>query len=533
MSIVRNGGIIGPINTPTSSVASGVWDMARVVSYIGDGNWPAPVSGIDNISVLSLSGGGGGGYDSKNNQGSGGGGAGGILFASSLFLEGNTAFTVTVGAGGAAPGSAGRGSSGSSSQLSYFPSLTSTGGGGGGEGDYNVAGNGDGLSGGSGGGGGNGNGQPGGLGGSGITGQGNAGGEGVVTSGSGAGGGGGYSSAGAAGNVNFGGDGGSGYDLSTFIGGSTSWVAGGGGGGAKTKPGGLGGSGVGGEGGDNATSATAAVASTGSGGGGAANTGGGGNGSGGKVVIKYPGSAQAIGGTVSSATISGTPYTIHTFNSTSTFTPYFTIKLKDTAVYVTNTFTLPTTILTGDIVIVSEISDNGNIMVPPYAPTGFTSINYSDSNPGLANYYKIADNTTAGSSVNAITDVAGKFGTVRVFVFSPPRVGATINSVGVATDFNAMPNMTIPLATSGYNAPFILFASFGNRYIEPLASLSTTNYSFSTFSDIDVSGNGASHVRGVYVVQGGEAVVNTTVSQTGFSSPNNRSTESSFYLYFS
>ena len=35
-----NGGIIGPENAPTSTVASGVWTIGEVFSHILAGNWP-------------------------------------------------------------------------------------------------------------------------------------------------------------------------------------------------------------------------------------------------------------------------------------------------------------------------------------------------------------------------------------------------------------------------------------------------------------------------------------------------------------
>ena len=38
----RNGGIIGPANTPTTSVAGGVWSLAEVFDAVGADIWPAP-----------------------------------------------------------------------------------------------------------------------------------------------------------------------------------------------------------------------------------------------------------------------------------------------------------------------------------------------------------------------------------------------------------------------------------------------------------------------------------------------------------
>jgi hypothetical protein len=124
------------------------------------------------------------------------------------------------------------------------------------------------------------------------------------------------------------GHGGAGYDAISFVG-STLWLAGGGGGGIvgynSGVTGGAGGSGVGGDGGysNPLTSPTNAVANTGSGGGGAGGfntTRNGGSGSAGRVIIRYPGDQIASGGIVTTATIDGVTYTIHTFLSSGTFT---------------------------------------------------------------------------------------------------------------------------------------------------------------------------------------------------------------------
>lgn len=44
-----NGGIVGPINTPTggqSGVASGVWDITEIYEHEHDGVWPEPKAGL-------------------------------------------------------------------------------------------------------------------------------------------------------------------------------------------------------------------------------------------------------------------------------------------------------------------------------------------------------------------------------------------------------------------------------------------------------------------------------------------------------
>ena len=107
---------------------------------------------------------------------------------------------------------------------------------------------------------------------------------------------------------------GSGYDLATFRGGSSLTVAfGGGGAGADSNlnP-------VIGNNGDGTTTTSPA-----------ANTGGGarnnigyisGSGGSGRVIVRYAGSVQkATGGTVTTATVGGSPYTIHDFTGNGTF----------------------------------------------------------------------------------------------------------------------------------------------------------------------------------------------------------------------
>lgn len=42
---MANGGIIGPTNTPSGALASGVWSMAEVLRGSASGNWPRPVFG--------------------------------------------------------------------------------------------------------------------------------------------------------------------------------------------------------------------------------------------------------------------------------------------------------------------------------------------------------------------------------------------------------------------------------------------------------------------------------------------------------
>lgn len=210
------------------------------------------------FDVLVCSGGGGGGTSSSVFSGAGGG-AGGIS-QSTVYLAATT-YSIQIGGGGA-PGAAG----GSSCLDSTARAFSVAGGGRGGHVDatfsvlYPAAG---------------------GSGGGGINVDtsrntaavsmapsisGFAGGDGVAANSSGSGGGGGATAVGAAAVTTTGGAGGAGYDVSTFIGGSTLNKCAGGGGGGLT--GGAGGSsGVGGAGGSNAAG-TSAAANTASGGGG-------------------------------------------------------------------------------------------------------------------------------------------------------------------------------------------------------------------------------------------------------------------------
>ena len=263
------------------------------------------------VEVLVVAGGGGGGQD-----GAGGGGAGGLIYNSAYQITNAAAITVTVGGGGAGtlanPGQASDGSN------SVFGSLTAVGGGGGGSKTSN------GRSGGSGGGSGhNAAGPNSQLGGAGTAGQGFNGGNNNEFAG---GGGGGASQPGVNPSSTTPGNGGNGNVFA--ISGTSLYYAGGGGGGgyasAVTSSGGLGGGGNGG-------GYIAAGAPSAEGKNGTVNTGGGGGSNGnagnslvtgtggsGIVIVRYPGLPSATGGTITY--LNG--YTIHTFTSSGTFTPY-------------------------------------------------------------------------------------------------------------------------------------------------------------------------------------------------------------------
>ncbi len=271
------------------------------------------------VEVLVVAGGGGGGYL----HGGGGGGAGGLIYNSAYQLTNAAAITVTVGAGGS-----GGNQLPTNGNNSVFGSLTAIGGGYGGS----EAGPTPGANGGSGGGGsGYSTPQQGGIG---TAGQGFDGGKGAFpdidsTYGSG-GGGGGASAPGTDGKEGLdisGGAGIGGNGQAYSISGTSTYYAGGGGGGFWSSTeggggaGGLGGGGTGGSGLN--TQPTAGTSNTGGGGGGSKGSGGGAArlgaaGGSGIVIVRYPGLPAATGGTITY--LNG--YTIHTFTSSGTFTPY-------------------------------------------------------------------------------------------------------------------------------------------------------------------------------------------------------------------
>jgi hypothetical protein len=259
------------------------------------------------VDYLVVAGGGAGGTCPRTNFESGGGGGAGGYLTSTASLATGTAYTITVGAGGAGV-SSDRGSSGNNSVLGSVATASA---GGGGAGSAKAA-----FSGGSGGGG---EGWGNMTGAAGTSGQGSAGGNGSANGGLAAGGGGGGASAvGSNASAQVGGNGGNGT-ASSISGSSVTYAGGGGGGGGAngTGAGGSGGTGGGGAGrsfpaninGENGT------ANTGGGGGGTnGNTGG--NGGSGIVIISYAGSQRGTGGTVTSS--GGN--TIHTFTSSGTYT---------------------------------------------------------------------------------------------------------------------------------------------------------------------------------------------------------------------
>ena len=288
--------ILMPVGTTGQRPSTPVAGMTRynsttgLLEYYNGTAWTNP--GGYTLEFLVVGGGGGGGVS--------GGGAGGMLTGSGYVVNPSSAYTVTIGAGGATA------TAGVTS--SFGANLYGYGGGRGVTGGYS------GGSGGSGGGaysGDNTNSYAVGLG---IPGQGNNGGLSYPNF-TGSGGGGGAGAVGGTGYLGGGGDGGAG--ASSSISGTATNYAGGGGGGGNTSGGGTGGAGGAGGGGAGATlvNATAGTANTGGGGGGSFSGTGGAGGSG-IIVVRYLGAQRGTGGAVTS---SG-GYTIHTFTSSGTFT---------------------------------------------------------------------------------------------------------------------------------------------------------------------------------------------------------------------
>jgi hypothetical protein len=255
-------------------------------------------------NILIVSGGGAGGGAPPDSVGGGGsGGGGGGFYAFNLLLSGSS-YNIVIGAGGTggSPYSPPNGTQGTGSSITNNDNSLSynSGGGFGGGGGYTP--NGGYYAGGAGG---TPNGSVGGAWYSGIT---------AGSNGVGAGGG-------ASGNDDQP-QGGAGY-YAVFKGGDGPiWTpngtryAGGGGGTTDHNNRGYGGAGGGGDGGADGQSGFAGTVNTGGGGGGAGQGGNGGSGGSGVVIIRYPGSPQATGGTI---TTSG-GYTYHTFTSSGTLT---------------------------------------------------------------------------------------------------------------------------------------------------------------------------------------------------------------------
>jgi hypothetical protein len=293
ISLYGIGGVGGGYAAPKATGGAITYaDGYTIHTFAASGTF-TPTTNLTDVDYLVVAGGGGGGWIAAGGGGAGGlrstldnTGGGGSL-ESKLSLTSGTAYTVTVGAGGATVSS----SNGANGSNSVFSTITSTGGGGGGN-NATIANNG-----GSGGGGANRNGgspQP--AAGTGTANQGFAGGLGnngtapTFGAGGGGGGAGAIGSAATSGNSNIAGIGGDGV-LVSITGSSTAYA--GGGGGSSRGTGGAGGTGGGGKGADGSAvgsaNAVAGTASRGSGGGGGFTTEGGNaaNGGSGIVIVRY------------------------------------------------------------------------------------------------------------------------------------------------------------------------------------------------------------------------------------------------------
>ena len=251
---------------------------------------------------------GGGGGSGAGSAAGGGGGAGGYRTATGFALTPGTAYSITVGAGGAGSTSPDS-NNGTNGSDSVFGSITALGGGGGaGTGPASASYAGNGLVGGSGGGG-----RYGGTGGAGTSGQGYAGGSSTSGGARGSGGGGGAGAAGTDGTTATAGGGTGGAGLASSITGTSVTRAGGGGGATWNSQtytnGGAGGGGNGG------ASATAGTANTGGGGGGNGSSVAGQAGGSGVVIIAAQQAASSVSGTYSVDTSGRSGWHVYTFTA--------------------------------------------------------------------------------------------------------------------------------------------------------------------------------------------------------------------------
>lgn len=260
-------------NTGSQSVSV----LTGTTPTLTNSSWTCP-AGVNQVELLVVAGGGGGGFN-----GGGGGGAGGLVHVAAYPVTPGTAYSVSVGQGGAGSNaSVNIGSAGSNSSFNTVLAL-----GGGGGNSRSVTG--VMIAGGSGGGGAGSTTTTSQAFGFGTSGTGNPGGLGTPPDlglNASGGGGGGAGAKGIDGASQLAGRGGNGLEFD--ITGTATYYAGGGGGGSTgTFTVGDGGLGGGGAGGTNTASGSAGTASTGGGGGGSAGGGTGGAGGSGTVIIRY------------------------------------------------------------------------------------------------------------------------------------------------------------------------------------------------------------------------------------------------------
>lgn len=341
LTVQSSGSLVIPVGTEAQRPATAANGSMRINTTSGyieayfNGVWftVASVAPSMSVQILAVGGGGAGG-------GGGGGGAGGLLYyglesvtnrptangTGLTFTRGNT-YTVVVGAGGSGADIASINAQGGNTTVTGTGVALNARGGGAGATSNTTFGGGAqnsglrGANGGSGGGAGGNSVGDGAVipGGSGIgttteDRQGYGGGSCPSLGNSPAGGGGGAGAAGGNGSSGVSGAGGVGLQYS--INGTATFYGGGGGGGGHNVSVGSGGAGGGGTGGlsVNGTSGTAGTVNTGGGGGGNS-----GNGGSGIVILRYASPMPlGTGGAISSVTVGGTLYQVHTFTTSGT-----------------------------------------------------------------------------------------------------------------------------------------------------------------------------------------------------------------------
>lgn len=317
MILRPNGGNIGGTgtislsNSSTLSLAHGS-DISNNILLVGNANvgLASPL-----LEYLVVGAGGGGGFADRY---AAGGGGGGEVVSGSLVLNADQT-SVIVGSGGAGgSGSANNATIGGIGSSSSFGSISASGGGGGASGYNPQTGASSGYTGG--GGGAQATYRSGSSGASGTKysgGNGFQSGDALTQAGGGGGGAGGAGNGATASNAGQGGQG-----ISSQITGSTVFYGGGGGGGVRNSGSTIGaGQHGGGSGGSDASNAVHGTANSGGGGGGAGSHSGiktGGDGAGGVVFVRYLGSGDVATGGNTETTVGN--FTLHTFNSSGTFT---------------------------------------------------------------------------------------------------------------------------------------------------------------------------------------------------------------------
>lgn len=115
-SVFDNGGIIGTVNTPNTSIASGVWNLNALYDAVSSYNWPGIFvppgqqiyttpgtynftvpAGITQISFVAIGAGGTGDDGNEGDGGGGGGGGGALAYANNVNVTSGMTIVITVG----------------------------------------------------------------------------------------------------------------------------------------------------------------------------------------------------------------------------------------------------------------------------------------------------------------------------------------------------------------------------------------------------------------------------------------------------